>query len=72
MKGVAMECEFLQGCAFFNKYKEILGPAYDGFVIIYCKGKKMEECKRRQYRIEHGTPPFDEMLPSGATYHPEK
>lgn len=65
-----MECEFLQNCAFFNKYKEKLGAAYNGFVIIYCKGNKMEECKRRQYRIEHGKPPHDEMLPSGADFSP--
>jgi hypothetical protein len=66
-----MECEYLEGCAFFNKYKESLGPAYDSFVIIYCRGSKLEECRRRQYRLEHGKPPAEDMLPSGATFHPD-
>jgi hypothetical protein len=61
-------CEFLAGCAFFNKYKESLGTAYDGFVNMYCKGPKLESCHRRIYRIEEGGPPSDDMLPNGATY----
>ena len=66
-----MKCEFLGGCAFFNEYKEILGSgAYKGFVSMYCDGKRMEECKRRQYRLEHGKPPAVDMLPNGVTFHP--
>ena len=63
-------CEFLAGCAFFNKYKDTLGPAYDGFVALYCKGPKLEECKRRIYRISEGEPPAEEMLPNGMNYVP--
>jgi hypothetical protein len=63
-------CDFLNGCAFFNKYKEQLGSAYDGFVAMYCKGPKLENCKRRQYRIANGEPAADDMLPNGATYKP--
>ncbi len=70
MSNVAESCEFLGGCAFFNKYKEPLGAAYDGFVALYCKGQKMEDCQRRAYRLEKGEPPADDMLPNGATYMP--
>ena len=70
MSDESIACEFLSGCAFFNKYKEALGPAYDGFVALYCKGPKLEDCKRRIYRLEKGEPPADDMLPSGASYVP--
>ena len=65
-----MKCEFLDGCAFFNKHKEALGSAYDGFVRKYCDGPKMDDCKRRQYRITNGKPPSEDMLPNGTTYRP--
>lgn len=70
MSDQTVSCEFLSGCAFFNKYKESLGAAYDGFVAMYCNGKKLEECKRRQYRITNDRPPADDMLPNGAIYKP--
>jgi hypothetical protein len=25
----------------------------------------MDQCKRKQYRKEHGVPPSDDMMPSG-------
>jgi hypothetical protein len=25
----------------------------------------MDECKRKEYRLKHGTPPVDDMMPSG-------
>jgi hypothetical protein len=70
MSDETVTCEFLSGCAFFNKYKEPLGAAYDGFVALYCNGPKLEVCKRRQYRIEKGEPPAEDMLPNGAKYVP--
>jgi len=70
MSDKAVTCEFLDGCAFFNKYKEILGVAYNGFISMYCNGPKMEKCHRRSYRIEKGQPPADDMLPNGAQYIP--
>jgi hypothetical protein len=70
MSKSATICEFLEGCAFFNKYKESLGPAYDGFVSLYCRGPKLEDCRRRQYRLEKGEPPSEEILPNGAMYTP--
>ena len=65
-----VSCEFLGGCAFFNKFKESLGAAYDGFVTMYCKGPRLESCHRRVYRLQNGKPPADDMLPNGAKYVP--
>jgi len=63
-------CEFLNGCAFFNKYKDTLGAAYDGFVALYCHGPRLEDCKRRIFRINKGEPPAEDMLPNGMKYVP--
>ena len=59
------DCELLSTCGFFQKYRETLDMACRGFVKTYCTGSKMAECKRKEYRKEHGLPPVDEMLPSG-------
>ncbi len=59
------ECELLATCGFFQKYQNTLDMACRGFIKTYCKGEKMAECRRKAYRAEHGTPPHDDMLPSG-------
>lgn len=62
-----MECKSLPNCGFFkkhadNKKKEL---ACKGFVAMYCRGEKQEECRRRKYKEEKGCPPPDDMLPNG-------
>lgn len=59
------ECDLLQSCGFFQKYQDTLNLACRGFIKTYCTGGKMDECKRREYRLQHGKPPLDDMLPSG-------
>lgn len=59
------ECELLATCGFFKKYQDTLNLACKGFIKTYCKGELMDECKRKEYRAEHGVPPEDDMLPSG-------
>ena len=59
------ECELLKTCGFFKKYQSVKDLACKGFIKLYCKGPRMDECKRKQYRTEHGEPPPDDMLPSG-------
>ncbi len=61
------ECELLSTCGFFQKYQDTLDLACRGFIKTYCKGASMDECKRKEYRMEHGKPPADDMLPSGHT-----
>lgn len=60
-----MECELLDKCGFFKKYEQSLDLACRGFIKSYCKGELMDECSRKKHRAEHGTPPDDNMMPSG-------
>lgn len=59
-------CELLDTCGFFRKYGETKDLACRGFAHTYCTGPKMNECKRKEYRKVHGTPPPDDMMPNGA------
>lgn len=59
------ECRLLKDCSFFTKFKEINNLACQGFIHQYCRGPKMNECKRKQYLEKHGTPPPDDMMPNG-------
>ncbi|MEZ5070267.1 MAG: hypothetical protein R2751_04675 [Bacteroidales bacterium] len=59
------ECELLEKCGFFLKYCNSKSLACKGFISQYCKGDLMSECKRLQYRKAHGSPPSDDMMPTG-------
>ncbi|MDH3998425.1 MAG: hypothetical protein OET90_06260 [Desulfuromonadales bacterium] len=59
------DCELLDVCGFFKKYNDTINLACRGFVKTYCRGDKMNECERKKYRLEHGAPPADDMLPTG-------
>ena len=60
-----IDCESLGKCGFFNKYQSTKSLACKGFIQQYCKGTKQNICKRKTYRMEHGQPPSDDMMPSG-------
>ena len=59
------ECELLKTCGFFKAHSSTNDLACKGFISQYCRGPRMAECKRKQYRQEHGTPPPDNMMPNG-------
>ena len=59
------ECEKLTTCGFFKKYGEVKDLACKGFIIQYCLGDKMNECKRKEYSKKHGHAPSDDMMPTG-------
>jgi len=61
------ECELLNTCGFFIKYQDTHDFACRGFIKAYCKGDKIGVCKRKEYRKAHGTPPHEDMLPTGHT-----
>ena len=67
-KEIAMtqECELLSTCGFFSKYQATKNLACKGFIAQYCKGPKMNQCKRKEYRNKYGTPPSENMMPSGS------
>jgi hypothetical protein len=64
---MARECEQLETCGFLKKHLQTQELACRGFMLQYCKGPKLDQCKRRTYLQEHGTQPSDDMLPSGQT-----
>ena len=59
------ECHLLATCGFFRKFGATKDLACRGFIAMYCKGDKMNECKRMEYRKIHGVPPSDDMMPTG-------
>jgi major membrane immunogen (membrane-anchored lipoprotein) len=59
------DCELLENCGFFRKYQGSNEFACKAFIEQYCKGSKMNQCKRKEYRNQHGEPPSDDMLPTG-------
>ena len=59
------ECELLNTCGFFIKYESSKVLACKGFITMYCKGDKINECKRMEYKQKHGKAPSDDMMPSG-------
>lgn len=62
---MAQECELLATCGFFKKYQTTKDLACKGFISQYCKGPKMDQCKRKEYRKVHGQAPSDDMMPTG-------
>ena len=64
---MAGECELLATCGFFKKYRATKNLACQGLIQQYCKGPMMNQCKRKQYRKQHGSPPPDDMMPAGQT-----
>ncbi len=60
------ECELLQSCGFFKNYLKSNEELIQLWIKLYCRNKeKSEQCKRKQYRKQHGTPPPDNMSPTG-------
>lgn len=59
------DCELLPICGFFAKYQHTTNLACRGFMNMYCRGPQQSDCRRRQFRAEHGCAPHDDMLPSG-------
>lgn len=59
------DCPNLEKCGFVKKYGESRAHAVKGFVKMYCKNEKQNECKRKEYKQKNGVAPSDEMLPNG-------
>ena len=64
-KKEAENCVLLEKCGFFKKFGNNKDYTTQGFIELYCKGPKQNECVRKKYREEHGTPPSDDMMPTG-------
>ncbi len=59
------DCPYFKYCGIIKKYGNSNSRVVKGFIALYCKNEKQNECKRLKYIIEHGTPPSDELMPNG-------
>ncbi|HEY0591379.1 MAG TPA: hypothetical protein VGF40_06405 [Thermoanaerobaculia bacterium] len=59
------DCELIEQCGFFRKYGATLSLACKGFIALYCRGPAMDDCFRKAYRMAHGEPPDDDVMPNG-------
>ena len=63
---MAQECELLTKCGFFANYKGNTEVIKVGWIQIYCNSlEKSEKGERKKHRKRTGTPPADNMTPSG-------
>ena len=64
-----MECERLNRCPFFAKFKNELAPQeFQLLVRSYCKGALMEICKRLDHENRTGEPAPANLCPCGYYY----
>jgi hypothetical protein len=71
-KGVSMadHCKMLRLCGFLKNHSRPNDVAGLWVRQEYCTGPKEDECKRKQYMIEHGKVPPDDMSPDGQMVPP--
>lgn len=61
------ECENLDNCYFFIEYSENPDVDCTEIIKVYCRGPKMAECKRKEFKDKNGYPPPPDMMPDGQT-----
>jgi hypothetical protein len=60
------ECELLEKCGFFNKFKGNSEVVRQGWMRMFCEDKgKSDNCERKKMRKQTGKPPLDNMTPNG-------
>jgi len=63
---MAENCELLEKCGFFNKFQGNSEVVKAGWIRAFCQTKdRSETCKRKQIRRQTGSPPADNMAPTG-------
>ncbi len=62
---MATDCQNLEKCGFFKKYTVTHHRACEGFINMYCRGAKQNDCKRKAYKQQHNAAPPDDMMPNG-------
>ncbi len=59
------DCPNLINCGFIKKHQNSQSLAVKGFINLYCKSTKQDQCKRKEYKAQNGQAPPDDMLPNG-------
>ena len=63
---MAEECEHLSKCGFFKNFKANPEVVQKGWIRMYCSDfDRSEQCVRKKIRKETGSPPPDNMTPTG-------
>ena len=63
---MSQNCEMLEKCGFFMNFKGNSEVVKKGWITIYCKNiDKSLNCERKKFRQLKGTPPADNMTPTG-------
>ena len=58
-------CANLPTCGFFKNNENNRNLAVKGYISKYCQSELQDQCKRKEYRMQHGAPPPDNMMPNG-------
>ncbi|MEA2063218.1 MAG: hypothetical protein U9P14_05950 [Gemmatimonadota bacterium] len=60
------KCELLDKCGFFINYKKNSEVVKQGWINMFCNRlESSENCKRKKVRKSTGSPPADNMAPTG-------
>ncbi|BCR04990.1 hypothetical protein DESUT3_20590 [Desulfuromonas versatilis] len=62
---MAKDCELIDHCCFFNKFKNRQSIAWQGIFRIYCLGGLPFLCERRRFHFESGQQPSENIMPTG-------
>ena len=63
---MAETCPNLHNCGFFKNFGGNADVIKEGWKNMYCNNlQKSDACKRKQYKKLNGTPPPDNMAPTG-------
>lgn len=62
---MSRECEWLQRCGFLKKYRHSRRQECQDFIMVFCKGPRLQTCQRKVFRDEKGIPPSDDLMPTG-------
>ena len=59
-------CELLEKCGFFRNYRGNSENVKQGWIRLYCAAPaQSEQCERKRIRRATGTPPADNLSPTG-------
>jgi hypothetical protein len=62
------KCDRLETCGFFKKYQDSHAGACETLIETFCMNlEKSEECARKKIFNETGSPPDDDLMPTGLT-----
>lgn len=67
-EGSAMtqKCEFIDQCGFFLNFSTNMHVIKESWIKLYCLDREISDlCERKKLRQKTGSPPVDNMAPTG-------